>query len=188
MKLMTETSSRIPETAGDHAAAASGGRRAGEGTQNLDIQCGAGIRRVDVDWLRERLAGAIRMVAGPGGRPIGRLSLALVDDRRMAELHGRHLGDQNSTDVLTFCARGDDGAIEADIAVCVDEAARQATERGHSVERELLLYAIHGLLHCAGYDDHDQEGFRAMHEREDMILREIGVGATFGAPNPEGSA
>ncbi len=77
--------------------------------------------------------------------------------------------------------------MEADIVVCADEAARRATEFDdsvagpvvHPVEQELLLYALHGVLHCAGFDDHTRQGFNAMHAEEDRILSAIGVGATF---------
>ncbi len=56
---------------------------------------------------------------------------------------------------------------------------RQARQRGHSVERELLLYAVHGLLHCAGFDDHGTAAFDRMHAEEDRILRAIGIGPIF---------
>ena len=46
---------------------------------------------------------------------------------------------------------------------------------GHRVERELLLYCVHGLLHCLGHDDHDEAGWRAMHAREDEIERTLDV-------------
>ena len=70
--------------------------------------------------------------------------------------------------------------IVADIAVCVDEADRGAALRDHTIQREALLYALHGVLHCAGFDDRNEENSRAMHAEEDRILEAIGVGATFG--------
>ena len=76
--------------------------------------------------------------------------------------------------------------IQAEIAVCVDEARRRAAELNHSVERELLLYCIHGVLHCAGFDDQTESGFAAMHAEEDRILNLVGVGATFHADAPRG--
>jgi probable rRNA maturation factor len=98
----------------------------------------------------------------------------------MSELHLRHSQVAGTTDVLTFDLRRDSAnAIEAEIVVCADEAARRGVELGHAIERELLLYCVHGLLHCAGYDDHDEAGWQRMHAREDEILRAVGVGATF---------
>jgi ssRNA-specific RNase YbeY (16S rRNA maturation enzyme) len=49
-----------------------------------------------------------------------------------------------------------------------------------SIEREVLLYALHGILHCAGFDDRTPQDFEAMHAEEDRILLAIDVGATFG--------
>ena len=40
--------------------------------------------------------------------------------------------------------------------------------------------ALHGVLHCTGFDDRDAAGAAAMHAEEDRILGAIGVGATFG--------
>lgn len=97
----------------------------------------------------------------------------------MARLHDRYKGEARTTDVLTFPLSEPDEPIEADIVICLDEAARRAADFGHPIERELLLYALHGLLHCAGFDDHDDIGAAAMHSEEDRILQFIGVGATF---------
>ena len=61
----------------------------------------------------------------------------IVDDETMMRLHRRHVGVPNTTDVLTFPAEPATEAIDADIAVCVDVAARQAKRRGHRVEQSL---------------------------------------------------
>jgi hypothetical protein len=50
------------------------------------------------------------------------------------------------------------------------------------VERELLLYALHGMLHLAGFDDRTARGFATMHRTEDDILTRLGVGPVFSAP------
>jgi probable rRNA maturation factor len=138
--------------------------------------------RFDRGWLAARLAAAL----GEIDRPVERISVIVVDDRRMTELHDRYMGLAETTDVLTFPASSSGGAaIDVDIAVCADEAARQAGRRGHGVDRELLLYALHGVLHCAGFDDDTNEAYRAMHAEEDRILRAIGEAPVF-ASSAEG--
>jgi len=113
-------------------------------------------------------------------RPVARVSVQLVDDGAMTTLHREHCNIDSTTDVLTFDATLSDAApIEVDIAVCVDEAGRQATARGHAIEHEVLLYALHGIMHCLGYDDHDEADFAAMHAEEDRLLRLIGIGPVF---------
>ncbi|MEX0877117.1 MAG: rRNA maturation RNase YbeY [Phycisphaerales bacterium] len=115
----------------------------------------------------------------------GSVRVRIVDDREMTEAHERYANAPGTTDVLTFDLAADTTgdpthkALDADLIICHDQAARQAREHGHEPVRELLLYIIHGVLHCLGYDDHDEEGFNSMHTREDQILAAIGVGTTF---------
>lgn len=133
-------------------------------------------------WLEERIGRALTVLAVPG-----QLSVRVMEDPEMAEAHQRHTGVGGTTDVLTFDlaedfpnpSPGGPRRLEADLLVCVDEAQRQAAARGHEPERELLLYVIHGVLHCLGYDDHDEAAAARMHAEEDRILGAIGVGATF---------
>ncbi len=137
---------------------------------------------VDFRWVRDHLARALSTIEASAGRSFARIGVLVVNDHRMIELHRQHSGESTTTDVLTFdLTETDDPSapIEADIAVCIDEASRRARELGHAVERELLLYALHGVLHCVGYDDHTETGYAAMHAEEDRILRSIGVGAVF---------
>lgn len=136
----------------------------------------ATARPIDLAWLRDALEAAL----GHVGRPIRALTIKIVDDDTMRGLHGRHRGEDATTDVLTFDCTEPGGPVEADIVVCADEAARQAAERDHAVERELLLYALHGVLHCAGFDDRTPGDFEAMHAEEDRILTAVGIGPTFG--------
>jgi probable rRNA maturation factor len=147
---------------------------------SIDIRIDSGMQRaVDVHWLSQRLQQAAALLAQTGVA-LARVSVLIVNDARMLELHRRHANLATTTDVLTFDLRGDSSQpIDVDIVVCADEAARRAAELGHPLERELLLYSVHGLLHCAGHDDHDDEAWRRMHAREDEILSAIGVGATF---------
>ncbi|MGN6726072.1 MAG: rRNA maturation RNAse YbeY, partial [Tepidisphaeraceae bacterium] len=49
----------------------------------------------------------------------------------------------------------------------------------HGVAQELLLYALHGVLHLSGYDDRTESDHRRMHRREDQILHRIGIGPLF---------
>jgi probable rRNA maturation factor len=109
------------------------------------------------------------------------MSLALVGDRRMAELHERFMGIAGPTDVLTFELDHDArGRVTAgEVVVCVPFAVRQARQTGVAVRKEVLLYALHGMLHLCGFDDRTARDFAVMHEREDDILKKLGVGAVF---------
>lgn len=115
------------------------------------------------------------------GCQLRELSLAMVGDVRMSALHREFMGLDEPTDVLTFPletdARG--RSLSGEIVVCVPEAQRQARARRIPLRRELLLYAIHGLLHLSGFDDRTPDEFREMHRTEDMILTRLGVGPAF---------
>lgn len=111
----------------------------------------------------------------------GEVRARVVGDAEMARAHVSHLGEAGTTDVITFDL-SEGAELDVDLLVCVDEARRQSAARGHPAERELLLYVVHGVLHCMGFDDHDEAAAMAMHRREDEVLAAIGVGRTFGAP------
>lgn len=117
------------------------------------------------------------------------ISVAVVQDEEMAQLHEQYTGVAGTTDVLTFDHLDAGGlsapiTLEGDIVICIDEAQRQARRRGHSTREELLLYAVHGLMHLLGEDDHDEDDYQRMHRREDELLQQLGVGRLF-KPDPK---
>ena len=146
----------------------------------VSAAAGAGYGAAYVPFLRRHLRAAHRIIAPP----LRDLSVALVGDRRMSDLHAQFMGIAGPTDVLTFPldvdARG--RPVSGEVVVCVPEARRRAKEQAVPVERELLLYALHGLLHLCGYDDRTDRDFRVMHRTEDQILTRLGVGPVFAPP------
>ena len=117
------------------------------------------------------------------------MSVALVGDARMSELHEQFMGIAGPTDVLTFPletdARGQ--VTEGEVVICVTEARRRAPEHGVPLEHELLLYALHGMLHLCGYDDRTQRAYLKMHRTEDQILQRLGIGPVFAPAAPSAS-
>jgi probable rRNA maturation factor len=111
------------------------------------------------------------------------LSVALVGDVRMSALHQQFLNITGPTDVLTFDLEHNARArcISGEIVICVPYAGRTARRMGHDIKHELLLYALHGVLHLSGYDDRTPAAYQRMHRREDQILTRLGVGAVFKA-------
>ncbi len=132
-------------------------------------------------WLREQLVAALgwlKVVAA-------RISIAVVDDAQMTDLHERYRREGGTTDVLTFDFRFDASdddeplILESEIIVCIDEARRQAADRGHDWKTELLLYIVHGVLHLLEHDDQTPDEAARMHEMEDRLLSAIGIGEVF---------
>lgn len=96
------------------------------------------------------------------------LSLALVDDERIAALNRRLLHRYGPTDVIAFAADGGEG----EVIISADTAARQAEEWGHSLMDELRFLVAHGVLHVCGWDDTDPAARQRMIERQHETLRD----------------
>lgn len=120
------------------------------------------------------LATRVRAVAALLPRPAARIGIRVVQDREMIDLHTQWHGSPSTTDVITFEASAA-GPLEVDLVLCSDQADREAKGRPHSPDEELLLYALHGLLHCCGFDDHSPEQASAMHAAEDRLLMKLGM-------------
>lgn len=84
------------------------------------------------------------------------VTVVLVGDRTIRQLKREHWGEDAATDVLSFPTwePGDPFMPPhlGDIIISLDTAARQASERQHSLEREVALLASHGLTHLVGHD------------------------------------
>jgi probable rRNA maturation factor len=137
----------------------------------------AAIGKPYVPNLRRRLRAAHAILKPQ----LAELSLVLVNDREMSRLHRQFMNIPGPTDVLTFPLEFDrrKRVTAGEVVVCVPEARRRSKELGTGLKNELLLYALHGMLHLCGFDDRTDRGYRRMHDMEDRILRRLGVGPVF---------
>jgi len=107
---------------------------------------------------------------------ITELSIAVVDVDEMASLNVRYRGVEGPTDVLSFgcdepCAvAGDEPITLGDVVIAPEIAIRQAEEYGHTVEEELNLLLVHGILHLLGYEHDSDEDAAVMQGRERLLL------------------
>jgi len=83
----------------------------------------------------------------------------------MARVHGDFLSDSSETDVITF--------PYGEILVCPAVARDRAGEFDLGVDEEILLYALHGLLHLAGYDDTTLELAKEMAQAQARLLKQL---------------
>ncbi len=134
-----------------------------------------GDAEVHYDWLTEQTIAVLTFLH----KNESEITVQVVDDVAMSDLHKKHSDIDGTTDVLTFDNGSDDYCVRADIACCVDEASRESNRRGHSLDEELLLYIVHGILHCCGFDDCDEVSHREIHAEEDRVLSAIGVGPVW---------
>ena len=107
----------------------------------------------------------------------------LVGDQHMIQYHKQTMNLATTTDVLTINYTDEtinEAGLDLETIICVDEAQRQAQIRKHGQpELEMLLYAIHSLLHCIGYDDLTARQALRMHRKEDLILRKMGLPTVY---------
>ena len=114
-----------------------------------------------------------------GIHPESELSISLVDMEEMSSLHMRWLDESGPTDVLSFPmdelkpnSSSDGPGILGDIVLCPEYAKKQAVEIGHSLQAELEVLVVHGVLHLLGFDHRENDEKTMMFSRQDEILRE----------------
>jgi probable rRNA maturation factor len=93
------------------------------------------------------------------------LSVILVSNRRMAELHRRFLRFPGPTDVITF--------QHGEIFVSAETARSHARRFGNSLEGEIRLYILHGLLHLHGFNDEDSADAAEMERMQDKLMAAV---------------
>jgi len=109
-----------------------------------------------------------------GGRSGVDLGVIFVDDEFLMEMHAAHMDDAGATDVITFDLGEDGFGPAGEVYVSVERAFEVASERSSSVERELTLYVVHGVLHLCGFDDHEDDDRARMRAAERVVLGELG--------------
>lgn len=122
----------------------------------------------------ESIAAVAQHVLEAEGQPEAELSVTLVDDERIAQIHVDYMDIPGATDVISFPLSDPEDPIPilGEVVVSVDTAAREAQERGITLREELLRYVVHGTLHLFGYDDHEPDDYAAMHARQEELLSE----------------
>jgi probable rRNA maturation factor len=138
--------------------------------------------QVTADSLRATAETVLRHEATPG-----QATLVLTDDKGIRALNRDFLGRDAPTDVLAFSAQEDaDPATDApgsafvaapemggylgDVIVSYPRAVAQAEAYGHSLEEELHLLIVHGMLHLLGYDHASEQEKAVMWARQAAIL------------------
>jgi len=145
-------------------------------------------RRPDID--RAALQRLVDRAVADDGLEDCQLTVLIVDDATMRDLHEQHFGAARSTDVVSF----DDGSHDpasgrlllGDVAICADVAwqvaerrEQQAEARSRRCADECLLYIVHGLLHLLGYDDRNDADRQEMwhHQRELLLGEGVEIGS-----------
>ncbi|MGE5559239.1 MAG: rRNA maturation RNase YbeY [Bacillota bacterium] len=133
--------------------------------------------------LSAGLPGIAEAVLGDFDHLEAEAGVLLVDNRQMREYNRDYRGIDEPTDVLAFALLekafsepdvrepGGQPELLGDIVISVEKASEQAMEHGHSVEQEVCILMIHGLLHLLGFDHRTEEENADMREKEAEIYR-----------------
>lgn len=118
-------------------------------------------RPVDRRALRQEAVRLRREVAQD--RPF---TCLVTTDKELRRLNREFLGHDYPTDVLSFpVAEAEEDSGLGEMAISLGRAAAQAEEHGHSVEDEVKILMLHGLLHLLGLDHETDGGRMARAER-----------------------
>ena len=115
-----------------------------------------------------------------GASPQADITLLISDDVQLQDLNRQFLGIDEPTDVLSFPSGEEiDPETEeeylGDIVLSLERARAQAEAGGHSLESELQLLIVHGVLHLLGHDHAEEEERAVMWAAQAEILERLGV-------------
>ena len=96
----------------------------------------------------------------------GDVELVFVNDDEMRKINREHRGIDKATDVLSFPYEQVSGGLMGSVVISTDTASRVAGELGHSIECEIALLFLHGILHILGYDHEIDDGQMRGKEKE----------------------
>lgn len=132
-----------------------------------------------------RVAEAVAAAAADQGLGALELDVVFVSAAELAEMHGTFLDDPTETDVITFDLRDPDlvdaAGPDGELYVSLERARSEARLRGVRLERELLLYVVHGALHLCGLDDHEEADRSSMRAAEGRVMERLGFAPDEGA-------
>ena len=137
---------------------------------------------------------ALDVVVAEGVRGLAELAVLFISEAEMRELNEDYMGKTGPTDVLAFPidaadaelvlhgqppSRGPDRApsdpadmplLLGDVVICPAVAVAQAPTHAGTIDDELALLVVHGVLHVLGHDHDDDVSRVAMQSRERELL------------------
>lgn len=137
------------------------------------------FHRVNKNKIKELVKGVLKAEAADA-----EINVVLVDNKKIKEMNNAFLGHNYATDVLSFAYEKEEkpgNKVTGEIVISVEMAARLARRQERAVDGELALYLTHGLLHLLGYNDKKKADAKKMHQRERVLLTNLG----YNVPMPE---
>ena len=115
------------------------------------------------------------------------ISITLTVPEVIKEANKKYRNIDKATDVLSFKMlereeleeliknNYDVEDVLGDLIISIPKVEEQATEYGHSFERELAYMVVHGFYHLMGYDHMEENDKKEMRQKEDEVLNKLGI-------------
>ena len=146
----------------------------------INIEIIPEFRRVFMPDILEQAANAALLQQSS---PVADLTLVLTGDSQIQSLDRDFLGLDAPTDVLSFPSSETDPETGrrylGDIIISVPRAEAQSSAAGHSLEAELSLLVVHGVLHLLGHDHAGPEEKTSMWSAQSEVLTRLGISPTI---------
>ena len=124
---------------------------------------------------KTRLTRCAEFVLSKMGEEEAEVSLVFTTDSHIKRLNRKYRKVNSETDVLAFSMREGRGEhqkipILGDVVISTQTAEREAKRRKVSIQKEISLYLVHGILHLLGYDDKRACDRKRMDARQAELL------------------
>jgi probable rRNA maturation factor len=131
------------------------------------------------EWLQGIVAKVLTTLKMPAETEMG---LVITTQEKIRQLNRDYLKKDEPTDVISFYMTSSepeetpfvappDGLVHlGEVIISYPQAVLQANEHGHSINKELNILIIHGILHLLGYEDEKPELKERMAAKEAEIL------------------
>ena len=113
------------------------------------------------------------------------ISVTLTNPENIRKLNNQYRNIDKETDVLSFpmFEKNEISMLNqlnheealGDIVVSIERVKNQATEYGHSFERELAYMIVHGFYHLMGEDHMNEEEKAIMRTKEENVLNKLKI-------------
>jgi probable rRNA maturation factor len=136
------------------------------------------------EFIESRIEEVVLAVLDQEGFNVdGEVSVLFTDNAGIQSLNAEYRQKNVPTDVLSFPQYDNLYTIDeipvylylGDIVISLEQAALQADEFGHSLEREIFYLVVHSVLHLLGCDHMEESDKRIMREKEKSALKQLGI-------------
>ncbi len=106
------------------------------------------------------------------------VSISFVNNKEIQELNKDYRAIDEITDVLSFPIDDDilvPVPLLGDIIISMERAKEQASELGHSLDREIAYLVAHSMFHLMGYDHMVEEEKVNMRLKEKQVMKKLGI-------------